>query len=416
MPTSVMSFINEVDKYLSKGDIAQVLLNTLNSMLSPEFLSFVERKEESLGVLCQLGESRSVKSVFSKDMSEQVFSWVLKHKQLSSLKVGGKEQFLFIPVIDSEGDQNIEHGIVVCQISREDYVQSNEEATTIKLICKIAAYAMTKVLKKDGYEKYIDLEEKIKQELKLTAQLQKSISSKDAGTRILFSVLEDEDSLFNGNIWWIGELGPDINLVLIAQIEPYQSLIKNLSGASSAMIAGYILGEMNSLKTKAEISLAPQEVLRHLNIQMNSVFKSNAVTVNAWYGVFNIGARKVRFANANHPDPFLIGPEQQVSNLVLDSSSEKGKPLGINLDSVYTETTSNISSGSKLVICTRDLLHNAASVGYKYDPTWLPQVLETLGNLPINEMKNSLDSILSENRKGTALKPSRLALLLEIPS
>jgi len=170
---------------------------------------------------------------------------------------------------------------------------------------------------------------------------------------------------------------------------------------------------MNSLKTKAEISLQPKEVLKYLNQQFNPVFKSTGITFNAWYGVFNIGARKVRFANANHPDPFLIGPEQQVSNLI---SKEKSKALGINLDSDFVETESHISSGSRLIICTNDLLEQAAKIGDRYDPSWLPQVLETLGSLSLSEMRNSLDSILSENVSGTASKSSRLALLLELSS
>ena len=41
-------------------------------------------------------------------------------------------------------------------------------------------------------------------------------------------------------------------------------------------------------------------------------------------------------------------------------------------------------------------------------------MLETVGSLSLSEMKNSLESILSENSNGTANNASRLALLLEI--
>ena len=231
------------------------------------------------------------------------------------------------------------------------------------------------------------------------------MSGLESSKKLLFSVLEDEYSAFNGNIWWISDLGSDISLVLFAQV-----LCK---GAPAAMLGGFLLGEMNNLKAKAEISLQPKEVLKYLNQQFNPVFKSTGITFNVWYGVFNIGARKVRFANSNHPDPFLIGPEQQVSNLI---SRDKSKSLGINLNLNFIETESHIASGSKLIICTNALLEQAAKIGNRYDPNWLPQVLETLGSLSLYEMRNSLDSILSENPSGTASENSRLALLLEMPS
>ena len=400
----ILLLSNELEKVNSKKDIAVLLLNNLQKILPLKFLSFVERNPDSLKVLCQLGDSNSILNIFNKEMSEQIFDWVIGQKQLASLTLAGKQHFIFIPLINQNQDKSIIHGMIVLHTDL-NFVLSKELNTFVNIICKIGSLSMTKLLRNDDSERYIKLKEQIKAELDLAAKLQKSISGISSGKKLLFSVLEDEYSTFNGNIWWLSDLGADISLVLFAQV-----LCK---GAPAAMLGGFLLGEMNSLKAKAEISLQPKEVLKHLNHEFNSVFKSTGITFNAWYGVFNIGARKVRFANANHPDPFLIGPEQQVSNLI---SKEKSKPLGINLDSNFVETESFISSGSRLVICTNDLLEQAAKIGNRYDPSWLPQVLETLGSLSLSEMRNSLDSILSENVSGTASESSRLALLLEIPA
>jgi len=181
-----------------------------------------------------------------------------------------------------------------------------------------------------------------------------------------------------------------------------------------SLLTGYILGEMSSIKSNTGILLKPQEVLRYLNQSLNSSFKSTGVTVDAWYGIFNAGAKKVRFANANHPDPYLIGIEQQVVFMSVEAD-KKGSSLGININSEYKDSSMNIPAGSKLVICSKDLLEHAGRIGERFDPLWLPQVLETIGNLPLSEMKRSLEGILSESPNGTGLKPSRLALLLEIP-
>ncbi len=390
----------EMEKLNSKKDIATLFLESLNKHIQLKFLSFVENKDESLKVICQLGDSSHILHLFNEEMSKRIFDWVVSQKKVAALTLGGDKQFIFIPLMD----RSFVHGMVVIH-TEPGFVFGKNTNLFVELLSKIVLMHMTKLIKNYDSEKYLRLKEQIKSELELTAKLQKSISGAESSKRLLFSVLEDDCSAFNGNIWWVSELGSDISLVFFAQII--------CKGAPAAMLGGFLLGEMNSLKTKAEICLQPKEVLKYLNQQFNSVFKSTGITFNAWYGVFNTGARKVRFANANHPDPFLIGPEQQVSNLI---AGEKNEPLGINISSAFGETESHIASGSKLIICTKDLLEQAAKVGNKYDPKWLPQVLETLGSLSLPEMRNSLSSILSENHDGTALKSSRLALLLEIPA
>lgn len=404
MMKEIVSFSKEIDKLASKHDVIYRLLDTLSLIFPSKFASYVEKKEGTLKVLCQLGEDKAVKNIFGKEMSEHVFDWVINQGQLASLKLGNSEQFIFMPLIDYDSGSKIEHGMLVFNLGNSTFEFTKEQNFSVNVISKLASLSMTKFLKDESSQKYSNLQERIKSELKVAAKVQSSISRESKNKKILVSVLEDKEASFNGNLWWMGELGADITLVLIAQI-----LCK---GIPSAVLSGYMLGEMNSLKANAEISLKPSEVLKHLNQELNSIFINTSITVNAWYGVFNIGARKVRFANASHPDPFLIGPEQQVTNLFV----EKGKSLGLSLDSVFTEASSYVANGSKLVICTKDLLEQAAKVGEKYDPTWLPQVLETLGTLSLTEMRNNLENILSENSNGTANKPSRLALLLEIPS
>ncbi len=395
---------SEIEQLNSKKDIALLFLKCLQRTFPLKFLSFVEKRNDSLEIVEQLGDSDSVLSVFNKEISDRIFNWVIEQKQVASLNLSGDKHFIFIPFIDQSIDKSIVHGMVVLHPDTP-LVLSKDVSAFINLLSKIVSLSMSKFARNNDSVKYLKLKEQIKSELELTAKLHKSISGAESSKKLLFNVIEDEYSAFNGNIWWVNDLGLDISLVFFAQV-----LCK---GAPSAMLGGFLLGEMNSLRTKAEISLHPKEVLKHLNLQFNSVFKSTGITFNAWYGVFNIGARKVRFANANHPDPFLIGPEQQVSNLI---AMEKSKPLGINLNAVFIETESHISAGSRLVICTNDLLEQAAKIGDRYDPSWLPQVLETLGSLPLPEMRNSLSNILSENTPGTASKSSRLALLLEIPS
>ena len=414
---NIVSFANKIEALQNKNDLARYLLYVLNNLLKGKFLSFVEEnKEESiLNVLYQIGESEAVNkanSIFNKELSVQLYKWVVSQKKVATLKLGRNEEFIFIPLVDHYQGKNIEHGMIVFCSGQARLTLSKDISTALNLMMKLSSYAMTKILIKQRFESIEDLKLKRNMELKLTAKIQKSMSPVMNNKKLLFEVLEDENSTFNGNFLWLGELNSDIMLVLMAQTV----CDTNAGGKDipSAMIAGYLIGEMNSLKTRAEISLKPKEVLNYLNTSLNSIFKDTSISVNAWYGVINISARKITFSNANHPAPYLIGSEQQVSNLI-SRDGKKYLPLGVNINSIYTEDSSFIPSGSRLVICTQSLIDHAASVGNYYDSAWFPHVLETLGTLSLTEMKNSLDNILLDNKNGTAPKRSRLALLLEIP-
>lgn len=415
------SFLSKLDKLQSKHDIALALLSTLNPLLSAQFSSFVERTGDNLKIVCQFGNLASahiIQRIFKKEMCERLFDWAIDQERLASLRLLEKELFVFLPITDYDQTNKIVHGIVVFHIEDSNFEFTKEINIAVNVLNKLVAQSLTKLKKKIYSEKYNALKEQIRSELKLASKLQKSISQPMTNNKFLFDLVEDKQSSFNGNVCWLSNLGKDINLVLIAQAAPSQGFTLARNILSVSMLVGYVLGEMNSFKVESEhslILLKPQDVLQYLNQQLHPIFRQTGISITAWYGVFNISTRKVRFANANHPDPFLIGPEQQVINLSSDKI-EKGQSLGISLSSTYLESTSYISTGSKLVICTQDLLEHASKIGNKFDPTWLPQVLETLGNLSLSEMKRSLESILSENGDGTAYKRSRLALLLEIPS
>lgn len=405
--SEINSFLKHLVKLSSKKEITTLLVNEISILIKSRFLSFVEQDKNIMKVLCKAGDDTIVKNIFTETMCNEIYKCVMSQKDSTMFKIAKNENFVFIPVIDFDKGNSIEHGMLVIQLENLKFEIPKELNNLINIFTRLSAMMMTRLLSVNEVSEHLKLKEDIKTELQSTAKLQRAMSCSEISKKLLFNVIEDEGSCFNGNLWWVSDLGADISLVLMAQIMS--------KGSPSAMLSGYILGEMNSLKTRAEISLKPAEVMRYLNQQLNPMFISTGITVNAWYGVFNTGAKNVRFSTANYPAPFLIGPEQQVSNLFVIKDSI-GQSLGINLNSVFKESHSNISSGSKLVICTRELLEQAAKIGDSYDNSWLPQVLETLGSLSLKEMRNNLESILSENIQGTVKSAPRLALLLEVPA
>lgn len=416
--SELIAFVHKLDKYSTKKDVASILLETVSIILNAKFSSFVEKDISGLKVLCQYGESSSIKNIFTNEMSNQIFDWVTSQKQIATFKMAESSQFIFIPIVDYDFDQKIViHGMLVLHLPYF-FELKKDLNMALGIYSKLTAQSMTKFLSGQNAENVSKLQEDLKTELKQAAKIQKSISGNVeviTNKKILFNVLEYPEINSNGNIWWVKELDSDTTLVLIAQIGEIYGNNESFKGVPSALLSGYLLGEMNGLVSKREISLKPKEVLLYLNKQLNFIFKNTGISINAWYGVFNVNSRKVRFSNANHADPYLIGPEHEISNLTFNSL-EKVKALGVSLDSNYVESEKHIPGGARLVICTKDLLEHAAKVGDKYDSSWLPQVLETLSALPLSEMTKNLRSILSENSNGTAHNHPRLALLLEFPS
>ena len=417
----VFCFSQKLDKLLSKNEIVKTFLETVNLFVNPQFCSFVEKDMTSLKVLCQIGDSSLLKNVFTRELSYQIYDWVLKQNQFASFKLSqGGEQFIFIPLVDPESHENIEHGLLVLFFnSSYSYPSQAQELTRdvtsfINVLAKLTSQTLTKLIYNSQIEKYKKLFESNKLDLELTSKIQNVLSVQSSTEKISFDFVNDKDSNFNGNTYWISQRSKDENILfLLCEITPHciKRFVEN--GASSAFLGGYILGKINDIQSKNDILLNPKDILLFLNKELNPVFKSTGMTVNALYGVINPEKRKIRFASANYPAFFMIGPEEQIINLD-HISFGKNKILGVNLNTSFEEVELHTSGGSKLIICNSVFLDHTSKIGEKYDPGWLVQILETLGSLTLKEMKNSLVSILSEHSDGTALNTSRQALLLEI--
>lgn len=410
------SFIKKLNTFLSKKELINCLLEMLVRFTGATFGSFVEKENNTLKVISQIGESTVVKNTLNKEMCFQIFNWVTSKRKIATLKIALQDQFLFIPLVHEAGEIRIYNGIFVLYINSNNscsFEISNELSSLINVINKVVTLTLTTLTQKEKYSRN-ENEEEINSESAIISKLQSSISGLSGSKKIFISTIRSEHSLQNGSFYWVNDFIEDMTLILICQIN-FVKLGKFAKSIISSFLTGYVLGEINSLKSTAEIFLKPKEVLSYLNKQLNLVFKQTGISMNAWYGIFNVSSKKVSFANANYPDPFLIGLEQQVINLTSEVTP-KAPSLGVSMSSKFSETSTNIYEGCKLIICNQGLIDNICKIGQKFDRAWLVQILETLGSLSLSEFKNNLESLLSENTSGTAHEECRLALLLEIPS
>lgn len=400
-------FVKELDSCYTRKEIINHILHGINAILNPMFSSFVERDMGILKTVDQTGDDISLKKIVTDNMYFEIYDWVIKQKQLAILKLSESDQFIFVPVIDYVEKEIVEHGMLVLNINNPEFDLRKEHISTINLLVKVTAICLTKHLKLKDANDYSKLQEEIRQELLMVRKLKKTISKESKSSKLNYNIIERDTLTFGGNVWYVCDISVDEVLVFIGQLSN--------KGLQASLIAGYVLGELESLGQNKKASIKPKTVLKYLNEGLNKVFRSTGISLDSWCGVFNTVTRNVVFADAKYPSPFLIWPEQHISNLQGLNAGENNS-LGVNLNTVYEEACFEFPLRSKLVICNKYLLEAASRVGYRYDPSWLPQVLETIGGLSLGDLTNSLKSILSENITGTGNLYSRHALILEIIS
>lgn len=400
-------FPKELDNFYIKEDVAKHLLVRTSTILSSVFSSYVERCNGTLNVICEVGDDSSVKNVFTSGMSFEIVDWVVEQKQLATLKLNENKQFIFVPVIDQREKDKIEHGMLFFNITSPGFELTKKQISIINLLVKITALHLTKLSMLKDLDDYSKIKEQIRSELLVTKKLKRLVSKESNSSKLQFCVLEKDTDTFSGDLWYVCDLDCDKTLVFVGQL--------NTKGFLASIIAGYLLGVLVNLKSHQEYCIKPGNILKLLNNALNKIFISIGISLDGWCGIFDTTLRKIIYASVRYPSPFLIWPEQHISNLSFPQDAEVNS-LGVNLSTNFKEASFEFPKGSKLVICNKYLLEASSRVGYKYDPSWLPQVLETIGNLQLDEFTNSLKSILSENMIGTGEIHPRHALVLEIIS
>lgn len=406
--------VSNISTCLSRSSLAALALDFLVKYTGAFFGSFVEKESNSLKVVCQIGDSTYVKKTFTRELCLEIFNWVTSKKKLAVLNLEESDQFMFVPVTYEEKGRPLVCGLFVLYCKSDSCEVSSELKKLIDFLGKIVSLSLANAQTREISKKHFDTSQKCREDSELVTKLRISISNNKDKKKISIKTLQNEDSISNDNFYWIDDSLEDSVTLLVCQTSA-MNLDKLAQLTFLNILSSYVIGIMNGLRAKTGMLTEPREVLSYLNKKLYPVFRSTGVSINAWYGVFNINERRVNFVNANYPAPYLIGLEQQIIKLE-PQDLRKGNSLGIDLSSEFSYGWTSIYSGSKLVICNQELIDKLSMVGSRYDPTWIVQLLETLGSLSLTQLKNNLENILSENYNGTVKEASRLALLLEIPS
>lgn len=119
----------------------------------------------------------------------------------------------------------------------------------------------------------------------------------------------------------------------------------------------------------------PAEVMSHLNDHLIAQALPDSQFVTAWYGLLDIESLSLSYAAAGHPRPLLLGPDDQVDELL-----GHGCLLGVFPDQAYEDQSVTLKPGQRVVLYSDGLEQTLIAERYLGDrlPDFQPGIISTL--------------------------------------
>ena len=162
-------------------------------------------------------------------------------------------------------------------------------------------------------------------------------------------------------------------------------------GVRSALIVSMIRGLMEKERASAT---SPECYLYGLNQGLVSILRRAGVTIfaTAFYAVIDLKSKTLKYANAGHPSPLLLGKEG-VSRLS-DHKKVTGPALGLVEECAYAAGELSFDQFEKLVLFTDGIYETENAEG---EEMGISRMLDAIQ--PGREIEEDLDGLLSATRE-----------------
>jgi sigma-B regulation protein RsbU (phosphoserine phosphatase) len=131
--------------------------------------------------------------------------------------------------------------------------------------------------------------------------------------------------------------------------ERYGILIADVSGHGSPA-AVHMAITHTLAHTRPNHGVCPAELLEYVNHHLARKYSSSGGTfVTAFFGVYDAGARTIKYASAGHPPPRV---KRCNDGTLFSLDGETGVPLGILPDEKYPEHEVTLSVGDQIIFYT----------------------------------------------------------------
>ncbi|TGN11131.1 PP2C family protein-serine/threonine phosphatase [Leptospira ilyithenensis] len=158
-------------------------------------------------------------------------------------------------------------------------------------------------------------------------------------------------------------------------------------GISSAVVAA--MSKMAFTGAKAYIQY-PTRVFNFMNRHLSG--KTKGLFITASYLFIDTETGKLVYSNAGHPGFFIL----RNNSAALLEHRAKGKPLGVFGESEYKEESTQLLSGDKIFLYTDGVLDLNNDKNESFNEERLKQLLWENKNLPIQNLKTTVQNSLSD--------------------
>ena len=132
------------------------------------------------------------------------------------------------------------------------------------------------------------------------------------------------------------------------------------------------------IKSIAQDTLSPASVLSKVN---NRLIPNNdeCMFVTAFFGIYSLSERKLRYVNAGHENPVVYRKEKGKYELLKE---EHDMLIGVVKDTPYNERTIEFNAGDRLFLYTDGVLDASDESGLTYGTDRLIECLDRNAELP----------------------------------
>lgn len=301
--------------------------------------------------------------------------------------------------------QNILQGWIVLHSLKQRSWTEDE----IAFVESVASQVIVAMTQSQMFEKLDSYQDKLSRELKQAARVQTSLIGGDVfDAEIETSVFYKAHSNVSGDFYSVAELSPHHIGVLIGDVSG--------KGPAAALLTGYLLGEFNSGVRNSSLAWHPDKMINFLCRSILYQNESSDFYATAWYGVFDLNAEEVRYANAGHLNPYFYDAGRG-EIITLDVDGDPGVPLGLldprELHETYECRTRDFKNGDKMLLFTDGILDQKMPGGEFVPKDWVEKSLQQIIHKDVKEITYELNERLNQLSGAVPLSDDRLMICLE---
>ncbi len=188
-----------------------------------------------------------------------------------------------------------------------------------------------------------------------------------------------------------------------------------VKGSIAALLIGFLLGEIHSIKTdNPRLLWQPAELMSRLS---DALYHHNHMTelqAAVWYGVIDLTQGQITFSNANHLHPLFAGPEMAECQTLTTSS--RGFQIGAFPGMVFDQHKQALPQGAQLLFYSEGLL-NASASQHTDELSWLKETFDQARGQAhsVKDLPALIDCAFTEATRERSGDEDRLILACAIP-